>query len=139
MVVVYMGHVNNFQVPVQNIIAQLAWLYRLDYSIVDGDEVFPLVGEPCDMIYFRSTEYTSITPKQFRQLVGDMFSQASLGGWVDVSFQLQKALKDYPFPADFIRPLNYPYPEIHQDGTAVLYIDPKALKNLKTSPDLTVN
>ena len=59
MVVVYMGHIHNYQIPVQNIIAQLAWLYQLDYSIVDGDEVFPLVGEPCDMIYFRSTGYTS--------------------------------------------------------------------------------
>ncbi|WP_285009630.1 hypothetical protein [Pedobacter faecalis] len=132
LVVVYMTNPANFQIPIQNIIRHLAWLYHLEYSIVDGNEVFPegAVDRPCDMIYLRSTKHTSITSKGFQQLVNSMFDQGALFGCVDIFFQLQKKLKDYPFPNVFIRPLNYPYSNVYNGREGKLYIDPQALKDL---------
>ena len=131
LVVVYMSNPVNFQAPVQNIMRNLAWLYRLEYSIVDGYEVFPEVtNHPCDLIYLRATEHTSITPKALQELVTGMFAQGTLFGCVDIFFQLQKVLKDYPFPGEYIRPLNYPYSDVYNGGTKKLYIDPQALEGL---------
>ena len=130
--VVYMANPANFQSPIQSIITKLAWLYRLDYAIADGQKIFPELpsNNPCDLIYLRSTEQTSISAKAFKKMVDDMFAQAALFGCVDVFFQLQKSLKGYPFPNDFVRPLNYPYSEVYEDGQKRLYIDSLVLEGL---------
>lgn len=130
-VVVYMTNPNNFQMPIQNIMRQMAWLYRFDYAIVDSGQVFhEAQNERCDLIYFRSTEQTRITYKKFQQLMKEMFAQASLYGYVDLFFQLQKYLKNYPFPDNFVRPLNYPYSDIYNDSYKTLYIDPDSIHEL---------
>jgi len=59
-----------------------------------------------------------------------MFAQAALFGCVDIFFQLQKILKEYPFPSEFVRPLNYPYSDVYEGGQKRLYIDPQALEGL---------
>lgn len=131
LVVVYMTNPVNFQAPVQSIMRHLAWLYRLEYSIADGHEVFSEATDyPCDLIFLRATEHTSITSKAFQQLVTDMFAQGTLFGCVDIFFQLQKVLKDYPFPSEYIRPLNYPYSDVYNGSTKKLYVDPQALQGL---------
>ncbi|WP_443936838.1 hypothetical protein [Pedobacter sp. MW01-1-1] len=130
----------NFQSPIQSIITKLAWLYRLDYSISDGREIFSDLpnDNPCDLIYLKATRHTSISAKDFQQLVNQMFSQAALFGCVDIFFQLQKSLKDYPFPSDFVRPLNYPYLEIYENSQKKLYIDPQALEDLDLNSNNTM-
>jgi len=56
--VVYMANPANFQSQIQSIITKLAWLYRFDYAIADGHQVFTEMPDnhPCDLIYLRSTE-----------------------------------------------------------------------------------
>lgn len=142
LVVVYMANRANFQSPIQSIITKLAWLYRLDYAVIDGHQVFPESPDdnPSDLIYLRATEYTNISAKVFRDLVNQMFSQASLFGCVEIIFQLQKNLKEYPFPDDFVRPLNYPYSDIYEGGQKRLCVDPQALEGLDfRANDITVN
>lgn len=142
LVVVYMANQANFQSPIQAIITKLAWLYRLDYSVADGHQVFTELPDekPCDLIYLRATKHTSISAKAFQQLVNQMFSQAALFGCVEVFFQLQKNLNEYPFPDDFVRPLNYPYSEVYEDGHKRLCIDPVVLQDLDVSDhDTTLN
>jgi len=130
--VVYMANPANFQSPIQSIITRLSWLYRLDYSIADAHQVVAELPDDklCDLIYLRATEHTVISAKVFQQLVNQMFAEAALFGCVDIFFQLQKSLKEYPFPADFVRPLNYPYSEVYEDGKKRLCIDPQALQDL---------
>lgn len=131
MVVVYIANANNFQIPIQNLVSQMAWLYRFDYAVVNGHQIFnEAPNEACDLIYFRSTELTRISSKKFQQLVTEMFVEASLYGCIDVFFQFQKNLKQYPFPSDYIRPLNYPYSDVYKNGNKILHIDSKALPEL---------
>ncbi|RZJ92300.1 MAG: hypothetical protein EOO20_02290 [Chryseobacterium sp.] len=138
--VVYMANAVNFQSPIQSILIKLAWLYRLDYAIADGQQVFDELpdGRPCDLIYLRATQHTIVSAKVFQQLVNQMFAQASLFGCVDIFFQLQKNLNEYPFPDDFVRPLNYPYSDVYQGGQKKLYIDPSALEDLDVKPNDTM-
>lgn len=138
--VVYMANPVNFQSPIQSIITKLAWLYRLDYAIVDAHRVVSELPDdkPCDLIYLRATQHTNISAKVFQQLVNQMFAEAALFGCVDVFFQLQKSLKEYPFPADFVRPLNYPYSDVYQDEKKTLYIDPQVLEGLNLEDNDTV-
>jgi len=127
----YMANPNNFQSPIQNIIRQMAWLYRFDYAIANGNQIFDdATGTVCNLIYLRSTELTHISSKNFEKLVSDMFSQASLYWCVDVFFKLKKNLKQYPFPTGYIRPLNFPYSDVYNNGNKTLYIDPQALQEL---------
>lgn len=143
LVVVYVANPVNFQSPLQSIITKLAWLYRFDYSISDGRKVFSDLpnDKPCDLIYLRATKHTSISAKVFQQLVNQMFSEAALFGCVDIFFQLQKNLKEYPFPDNFVRPLNYPYSDVYQNGEKRLCIDPQALEDLdlKANNDTMLN
>lgn len=138
--VVYMANPANFQSPIQSIISKLAWLYRLDYAIADGHEVFTELPDdhPCDLIYLRATKDTSVSAKAFKQLVDQMFTQATLFGCVDIFFQLQKNLKEYPFPDDFVRPLNYPYSDVYEGGQKRLCIDPLALVDLDVKENDTM-
>lgn len=134
---VYMTNTENYQIPLQNIVTRLAWLYRFDYAIVDGHDVFTGVShDPCDLIYLCSTERTSITSKAFQRLVTEMFAQAALYGCIDVFFQPQKRLKEYSFPADYVRPLNYPYSEVYKSGNKTLCIDSQALHGLNINDSL---
>lgn len=108
LVIVYIANPVNFQSPIQRIITKRAWLYPFDYSISDGREVFSDLPSDtsCDLIYLRANKNTSTPAKAIQQLFNQMFLQAALFGCVYVFFQLQKNLKDYPFPNDFVRPLS---------------------------------
>ena len=126
---------NSYRFNILELLKRLASIYRLDYSIsvdhqfsceFDSDEQF--VGKDIvDLVYFRSNENSRIEKKDFRDTIDCIFRKVPSMFYegVDVGAQLYKALKDYPFPADFYRPLNYPYIE-HYEGsqkTTLIYLD----------------
>ncbi|MBC7399814.1 MAG: hypothetical protein H7289_07690 [Mucilaginibacter sp.] len=115
-------NINNFQPPIFSLLKTLAWLHNLDYAIEPNSPAFyvshlELYGQS-DLIYFRSTSDTQIDAKAFRKIISDIFyrSRAGMLQGAQVFYQLQKTLPQYPFPKDYIRPLNYPYLEVHKDG-----------------------
>ena len=128
-------NVNNYRNPIHSIIKNFAWLYRLDYKIDVDSQVFGDIESDfhltVDLIYLRSSSETPIEAKAFRKLILDVFSHLNpfLGG-VEVFYQLQKHLKEYPFPKNYIRPLNYPYLEIHKDGQSEIKLPVADLKEL---------
>lgn len=122
-------NINNFQNPIHSILKNLAWLYRLDYSIDDDTRLFddeigdnPLYSST-DLIYFRSIDDSEIDLKGFQKIINDIFSYTNpfISG-VEVSYQMQKVLKEYPFPNSYIRPLNYPYLEVFENGKGNIMI-----------------
>lgn len=122
-------NINNFQNPIHSILKNLAWLYRLDYSIDADTRLFddeirnnPLYSST-DLIYFRSIDDSEIDLKGFQKIINDVFSYANpfISG-VEVFYQMQKVLKEYPFPNSYIRPLNYPYLEVFENGKGNIMI-----------------
>jgi hypothetical protein len=112
---------NNYQNPIQSILKNFAWLYRLDYSIDSNTKLFSdeiesnsYYAEP-DIIYFRSTDESEIELKAFQKLIKEVFKYNPKLGGVEVGYQLQSASKKYPFPDSYIRPLNYPYLEVFEN------------------------
>ncbi len=113
-------------------LTNLACLYRLDYHFEidkknwkDGPDNWT-----SDLFYFRATEQTEIDGKAFRKLVGDIFSKATSFDFLnaEVFFQLQKELKHYPFPNEYVRPLNYPFAEHYKDGQKQLTVYADAIR-----------
>lgn len=140
-IVSYDANINiiNYRNPILSIIKNFAWLYRLDYNIDENSQVFgdteSEFHSTVDLIYFRSTDLTSIDLKKFQKLISDVFGHLNpLLGGIEVFYQLQKALREYPFPNEYIRPLNYPYLEFHKDGQNEIKIPVDDLKKLM--PDL---
>jgi hypothetical protein len=121
-------NINNYQNPIHNILTNFAWLYRLDYSIDLDTKLFADALESnsyyssTDILYFRSTDESDIELKAFQKLIKEVFKYNSKMGGVEVFYQIQKALKDYPFPHNFIRPLNYPYLEVFENGNGKIMI-----------------
>lgn len=133
LVVIYHGNVENFRIPVRELIGHLAWLHGIDYWIEDAKTIFGELNEDGDLFYFRSGENTRISSKEFRELTLKMFNQSVFGLALDVMFQLQSALKQYPFPHEFYRPLNWPYLEIHNRGKSTLMVYGKVIDSLEVS------
>lgn len=121
-----------YRFNILELLKHLASIYKLDYAIsVDhqfsneensseqSDKKY--IG---DLIYFRSNEYTRIERKDLRETIDCMFRKvpSSFYEGVDVGTQLYKALKEFPFPTDFFRPLNYPWIEHHKDSKKKLLI-----------------
>ncbi len=122
-------NINNFQNPIHSILKNIAWLYRLDYFIDDDTRLFddelrdnPLYSST-DLIYFRSMDDSEIDLKAFQKIIKELFSYSNpfING-VEVNYQIQKVLNQYPFPDSFIRPLNYPYLEIFENGKGKIMI-----------------
>jgi len=128
-------NINNYRTPIHQIIKNLSWLYHLDYYIDEDTQLFDTsemtVSVTTDFVYLRSTDQTRITSKMFRKVLIDIFDHSNLQTeGVDVSYQLLKHLSRYPFPSYFLRPLKYPYMELHKDGQSNLYISEEVLKHL---------
>ena len=124
----YEKHVDpiNFRHPIHFLMANLAWLYSLDYWFEIDKKDWLTETDPdscCDLLYFRATKDTEIDGKSFRSIVTELFDRSFLCFLTaDVGFQLQKHLKHFPFPSEFYRPLNYPCVEYHKDGQASLQL-----------------
>jgi len=131
----------SYRAPLQELIRHLAWLYELEYAISEnnpfepvpnssehGHEKEPLVA---DLVYLRSTKGTHIELKDLKRLIVDLAKKSFLPiAGVNMSYQLQKALSEFPFPKDYYRPLNYPYIEGHHNGEVKVYIPKHALCDL---------
>ena len=128
-------NINNYRNPIHSILENFAWLYKLDYNIEANTQLF---GETeselystVDLIYFRSTGLTPIPLKKFQKLISDVFVyESALLGGVEVFYQLQKHLREYPFPKEYIRPLNYPYVEYHKDGRSEIKLSVADLESI---------
>lgn len=135
-------NLNNFRPPIQSLIKHLAWLYRLEYSIQDDYKGFDVSDlefcQTTDMIFLRSTEHTETPARYLRKLLLDIFYPYR--NWllspVEVFYQTQVGMKGHPFPSEYIRPINYPYLEVHKDGHKQIYIPEEALRNLLPDEDL---
>jgi hypothetical protein len=125
-------NINNYRNLILSILENFALLYRLDYMIDVNTQVFGNVESDFyaanDIIYFRSTDLTQTDLKKFQKLISDVFPYNPFLGGVEVGYQLQKHLREFPFPKDFYRPLNYPYIESHKDGQTELKIPADFLK-----------
>ncbi|MEN5434130.1 hypothetical protein ABE545_10845 [Sphingobacterium faecium] len=132
-------NLNNFRPPLQSMIKHLAWLNNLEYSIQDDYAGFDTSEidyiQTADMIFVRSTEHTTISARSLRKLLIDIFH--SYQNWltcpVEVFYQTQVGMKEHPFPQDYIRPLSYPYLEVHTEGQKKIYIPEEDL--LRLLPD----
>ncbi|MBP4139159.1 hypothetical protein [Flavobacterium geliluteum] len=130
-------NINNYQNPIHSILKNFAWLYKLDYSIDSNTKVFDNIDidssfySSIDLIYFRSSAESTIDLKGFQKIIKDVFSYSNpfISG-VEVLYQIQKHLKEYPFPNNFIRPLNYPYLEIFEYGKSEIKIPKNDLDDL---------
>lgn len=137
-------NLNNFQPPLHNIFKSLAWLHSLEYAI-ETDYKSPLENESelygqTDLIYFRSTSNSRIEGKAFRKLIMDIFHRSRMGLFqgAEIFYQLQKALPQYPFPKNYLKPLNYPYLEVHQDGTTRVCIPAENIQELDINSSSTI-
>lgn len=122
-------NINNYQNPIHSILKNLGWLYRLDYSIDANTRLFDdalrenTYYSSTDLIYFRSKDDSEIDLKRFQKIINEVFSYSnSVLSGVEVGYQVQRVLKDYPFPDNFIRPLNYPYLEVFENGKGDIMI-----------------
>ncbi len=141
---------NSYRFNILELLKQLASVYRLDYSIsvdhqfaYDFDLEEQFVGKDIvDLVYFRSNENSRIEKKDFRATIDCIFRKVPsiLFEGVDVGTQLYKVLKDYPFPTDFYRPLNYPWVEHYEDSqkTTLVYLD-AVEKALGEEQDFSLN
>lgn len=74
-----------------------------DHLMLDAPDCEQHISQtdiPFDIAYFRSTPRTKISAKEFRSVIQVALDIHHLVGLVDmdVFFQMQKILKDYPFP-----------------------------------------
>ena len=141
---------NSYRFNLLELLKQLASVYRLDYAIsvdhqfsvdTDSDEQFS-GKDIVDLVYFRSNENSRIEKKDFRATIDCIFRKVPSIFYegVDVFPQLYKVLKDFPFPTDFYRPLNYPYIEHYEDSqkTTLIYLD-AVEKALGEEQDFSLN
>ncbi|AFL97401.1 hypothetical protein ACQ1P2_03910 [Ornithobacterium rhinotracheale] len=109
------------------ILKSLALMHHLDYVIDKDSQTFLKEAMPTsslfDLVYFRSTENSRIERKQLKKVIELIFDHYNpLLGGVDVYCMYQKFLKTFPFPKSFVRPLNYPYAEVYENGSPTLCI-----------------
>ena len=126
---------NSYRFNILELLKQLASVYRLDYAIsidyqfsVDADLAEQFSGKDIvDIVYFRSNENSRIEKKDFRTTIDCIFRKVPsiFHEGVDVWTQQYKALKNFPFPTDYYRPLNYPWVEHYEDSqkTILVYSD----------------
>ncbi|MFI3265225.1 MAG: hypothetical protein SNG38_08325 [Rikenellaceae bacterium] len=124
-------NVNHYRQPIFDLLTNIAWLYRLEYAISENHD-FGLDEGEADLFYFRSTDQTYISRKDFDEIVTTLFRNglSILSEGVDVARQYYKNLPQYPFPTSYYKPLNYPYTEVHNGDKVTLCICPKALQEV---------
>lgn len=116
---------------IHSIFRNFACLYRIDYQIQENSQVFGDVESDLyastDLIYFRSNQNTQIDLKTLQKLIDQVFAYNNiLIDGIEVYYQYQKYLREFPFPLDFYRPLNYPFVEHYKDNQFSLetFVDP---------------
>lgn len=124
---------------IHSIFTNLACLYKLDFYIEVNTPVFDDDSSDLyattDLIYFRSGQSTPIDRKTFQKLIDQVFAYNNiLIDGIEVYYQYQKYLREFPFPKDFYRPLNYPYIEEHKDSQVKAVIPAAVL--LEVLPEL---
>lgn len=130
---------NMYRRPILGILTNLAWLYRLEYSISTNHD-FNLEKGEADLFYFRSTTDTRIPKKEFKKLLTSLFLYGPcIFEGVDVFCQMYKTLPDFPFPSVYYKPLNYPYMEVHNGNKRSLSIWDEARKDLSDDDDDNVH
>jgi len=124
---------NSYRFNILELLKHLASIYRLDYAI-SVEHLFStdieLSGQSddkfiYDLIYFRSNENSRIEKKELRDAIDCLFRRVPSPFFEGVAVMTQryKVLKEYPFPTDFYRPLNYPWIEHHSDSQKKLLIN----------------
>ncbi|PKP44875.1 MAG: hypothetical protein CVT95_10380 [Bacteroidetes bacterium HGW-Bacteroidetes-12] len=116
---------------VSEFLKNLSSIYKLDYAISENhkfnyDKEFEIEHSKteCDIFYFRSNKNTRIKAKELRTTINSLFPY-TYGAYYDgVEFftQMTKALKEYPLPKEFYRPLKYPYVEFHNGSEMKLML-----------------
>jgi hypothetical protein len=132
------------------LLKNLASIYKFDYAISKNHKFPPVPDFPeisvdqihADLVYFRSNEYTRFERKEFRAIIDCMFSKipSEFDEGFEIFPQLYKNLKDFPFPTEFYRPLNYPWIEHHNDSQKklLIYAD-EVLKVIEEEQDFHLN
>jgi hypothetical protein len=114
------ANIENYRHPLHEMMRNIAWLHQFEYAISEDHpfpDVFDSDGQLCpkritDLVYFRSTDQTRILAKEFRKMISDIFHKSFLYPFeVDLFFQLQKFLSEFPFPNEYMRTLSYPFVE----------------------------
>jgi hypothetical protein len=125
-------NLNNYRPPLLNMMKHIAWLYELDYAIVE-DNPFEFSADSdtpehpthiyADLIYFRATNNTRIECKDLRRIISCIGGKSLLfSHGVDVGYQLCKYLSKYPFPKKYYHALNYPYVEHYEGDRTRIYV-----------------
>lgn len=110
-----------------------AMLRRIDYAIEvehlvndsdDNSHRTSFDKEVVDIVYFRSSSKSLSSIREFRKIINGLFQgyQCLWGDPFDVAPQLQRALKKYPFPQKFYRPLSCHYIERYEGKKSTLFV-----------------
>ena len=103
---------------------------RFDKTPFDADSLYR--DSVTDLVYFRSSSDSLSSVKEFRVIVDSLFRNyyISYNIHFEVFAQISKALKEFPFPKEFWRPLTFPYMEYHSGKKSTLCIPKSTLVNL---------
>ncbi|MET2985177.1 hypothetical protein [Aureibaculum conchae] len=134
---------------VSGFLKNLSSIYKLDYAISENhqfnyDKEFEIEHSKtkCDIFYFRSNKNTRINVKELRTTINSLFPY-TYGAYYDrVEFftQMTKALKKFPFPKDYYRPLKYPYVEFYNGSEMKLMVPhEEMMKVIEKEQDFTMN
>ena len=118
---------NRYRQFVLDTLISAATLRRIDYAI---DIEAPLFDEIHDKLHTPFQGFVA-SIKEFRAIVDGLFQDYDIffrGDPFEVQSQLQKFLKEDPFPEQFCRPLAYPYTEFHNRKESTLCITEEALQ-----------
>lgn len=137
------------RLSVLEFLKNLSSIYKLDYAISENHEFkFDKESEnqlnemETDIFYFRSNANTRINIKELRTTINSLFPYTFAPYYDGVEFftQLTKALKEYPFPKEFYRPLKYPYVEFY-NGSEIKLMIPynKVMKVIEKEQDFIMN
>ncbi len=123
------GEIN--RVNVLEFLKKISSIYNLDYAISENHQFKydegvenPFPESEYDIFYFRSNEHTRISAKELRTTINSLFPYSITSHYDGVEFwtQLNKFLKDYPFPKKFYRPMKYPYVEFYNGSKMELMV-----------------
>ena len=103
---------NSYRFNILELLKHLASIYSLDYAISVEHQFSSSTDSTeqsddkyiFDLVYLRSNENSRIERKELRATIDCMFRRvpSQFFEGVDVGTQLYKALKDFPFPTDFL-------------------------------------
>lgn len=138
-------YVNLYRFNLLEVFKNLASIYRLDYAFdIDyfGQSSNNESEAIDDLIYFKSNMNTRVEKKELHTIINCMFKNVPSAFWegVEVGIQLYKSLKDFPFPSEFYRPLNYPWVEYYQGAQKKLMVSTDAvMKIIEEEQDSNLN